>query len=129
VKEPSHDHQATEEALERVRRTLLVLTRCNEAILRATSEQALFVDVCREIIEAGGYRMCWVGVAEHDERRTVRPVAHAGHEDGTSGTSTSSGPTFQSDGGRPEPRSGKGAWSSGATLPRTPPSRHGGRRR
>jgi PAS domain S-box-containing protein len=82
VKEPSHDHEATEEALERVRRMLLVLTRCNEAILRATSEEALFADVCREIIEAGGYRMCWVGVAENDERRTVRPVAHAGHEDG-----------------------------------------------
>jgi PAS domain S-box-containing protein len=80
VKEPSSDQ--TEEALERARRTLRVLTRCNEAILRATSEEALFSDVCREIVEAGGYRMCWVGVAENDERRTVRPVAHAGHEDG-----------------------------------------------
>jgi PAS domain S-box-containing protein len=82
VKVPSTDHEATKEALERVRRTLLVLTRCNEAILRATSEEALFADVCREIVEAGGYRMCWIGVAENDERRTVRPVAYAGHEDG-----------------------------------------------
>jgi two-component system cell cycle sensor histidine kinase/response regulator CckA len=73
---------ATEEALERARRTLLVLTRCNEAILRATSEQELFGEVCRVIVETGGYRMCWVGVAENDARRTIRPVAHAGHEAG-----------------------------------------------
>jgi len=73
--------QATE-ALERSRRTLLVLTRCREAILRAESEQELFSGICQAIVETGGYRMCWVGVAENDARRTVRPVAHAGHEDG-----------------------------------------------
>jgi PAS domain S-box-containing protein len=70
------------EALERSRRTLLVLTRCREAILRAADEQELFQGVCQAIVETGGYRMCWVGVAENDARRTVRPVAHAGHEDG-----------------------------------------------
>ena len=73
---------AAEEALERARRTLLVLTRCNEAILRATDEKPLFAEVCRVIVETGGYRMCWVGVAENDPRRTVRPVAQAGHEAG-----------------------------------------------
>ncbi len=72
----------TEEALERARRTLLVLTRCNEAIIRATSEPELLVEICRVIVETGGYRMCWVGVAENDARKTVRPVAHAGHEEG-----------------------------------------------
>ena len=69
-------------ALERTRRTLLMLTRCSEAILRATSEEELFADVCRVIVETGGYRMCWVGVAENDARRTVRPVASAGAEEG-----------------------------------------------
>ncbi len=61
---------------------LLMVTRCNEAILRASTEHRLFEEVCRVIVETGGYRMCWVGVAETDERRTIRPVAHAGHEDG-----------------------------------------------
>ena len=76
------ERKRAEEALERTRRTLLMLTRCNEAILRASTEEELFADVCRVIVDTGGYRMCWVGVAENDERRTVRPVAHAGHEDG-----------------------------------------------
>jgi PAS domain S-box-containing protein len=71
-----------EEDLRRARRTLLVITRCDEAILRATKEGELFAEVCRVIVETGGYRMCWVGVPENDARRTIRPVAHAGHEDG-----------------------------------------------
>ncbi len=71
-----------EDDLQRARRTLLVINRCDEAILRATGEEELFAEVCRVIVETGGYRMCWVGIPEHDGRRTIRPVAHAGHEDG-----------------------------------------------
>ncbi len=65
-----------------VGRTLAMITRCNEAILRARTEEELHADVCKVIVDVGGYPMCWVGLAEHDERKTVRPVAHAGHEDG-----------------------------------------------
>ena len=65
-----------------VRRTLLMTTRCNEAILRARTEEELHADVCKVIVDVGGYPMCWVGLAEHDERKTVRPVACAGNEDG-----------------------------------------------
>ncbi len=71
-----------ERAVERTQLTLLMLTRCSEAILRASTEEELFADVCRVIVETGGYRMCWVGVAENDERKTVRPVASAGSDDG-----------------------------------------------
>ncbi len=65
-----------------VRRTLLMITQCNEAILRARAEEQLYADICRVIVDVGGYRMCWVGLAERDDRKTVRPVSHAGHEDG-----------------------------------------------
>jgi PAS domain S-box-containing protein len=82
VSDPGSEQRATEKALERARRMLHVLTRCNEAILRASSEEALFADVCAVLVQSGGYRMCWVGVAEQDQRGTIRPVAHAGHEDG-----------------------------------------------
>ena len=50
--------------------------------MRAPDEQALHEEVCRVIVEEGGYRMCWVGQVEHDERRTIRPVAQAGLDDG-----------------------------------------------
>lgn len=72
----------SEEALRRTNRALLTLSRCNEALVRATSEQALYEEISRVIVEDGGYRMCWVGLVEHDERRTIRPVAQAGDEDG-----------------------------------------------
>ena len=65
-----------------VRRTLLMTTRCNQAILRETTEEEIYADICKVIVDVGGYPMCWVGLAEHDDRKTVRPVAHAGHEDG-----------------------------------------------
>ncbi len=76
------DHHRTQEAVRRTTRALMTLGKCNEALVRAGDEQALFQEVCRTIVEEGGYRMCWAGLAEHDERRTIRPVASAGHDEG-----------------------------------------------
>ena len=39
-------------------------------------------DVCKIIVEDCGYRMIWIGFAEEDENKTVRPVASAGFEEG-----------------------------------------------
>jgi PAS domain S-box-containing protein len=66
----------------RTERALRLLTRCNQALARASSEEALFLAVCQAVVESGGYRMCWVGLALEDERKSVQPVVHAGHEDG-----------------------------------------------
>ncbi len=66
----------------RLGRILKTLGEGNQALVRAESEQDLFQVTCRIIVEFGGYRMAWVGLVEHDEAKTVRPVAHAGHETG-----------------------------------------------
>jgi len=50
--------------------------------VRAKTEDELFQDVCRHIVEIGGYRMVWIGLSEDDEQKTVRPVAHSGFEQG-----------------------------------------------
>jgi signal transduction histidine kinase len=50
--------------------------------MRAADETQLLQHVCQIIVDLGGYRMTWVGLAEQDAARTVRPVAMAGHEDG-----------------------------------------------
>jgi signal transduction histidine kinase len=71
-----------EELARRHDRALRTLSACNEALVRATDEQALLDGVCRIVVEVGGYRFAWVGFAEADERKTVRPVARAGFEDG-----------------------------------------------
>jgi PAS domain S-box-containing protein len=68
--------------LHRANRALLALTRCNQALTRARDEPTLLQEVCRLVVEVGGYRLCWVGFAQEDEARTVRPVAQAGYEAG-----------------------------------------------
>jgi len=68
--------------LERTKRALGVLRATNRALLRATDETGLVQEICRIMVEDSGYRFAWVGYAEHDEQKSVRPVAHAGFEDG-----------------------------------------------
>ena len=68
--------------LRRVNRALLVLGECNQALVRAGEEEALLGDVCRILVDHGRYRMAWVGYAECDAGRSVRPVAKAGDDDG-----------------------------------------------
>jgi len=70
------------EALRRINRTLRMLSEYNQVLVRATDETQLLQAVCRLVVEAGGYRMAWVGFAEQDETRSVRPVAQAGFEAG-----------------------------------------------
>jgi signal transduction histidine kinase/CHASE3 domain sensor protein len=80
-----HDMVQLREAdkeLLRVNRALKALTECDEVMVRATGESDLLERVCRLLVEVGGYRLVWVGYAERDEAKSVRPVAHAGFEEG-----------------------------------------------
>ena len=77
----SHDiteRKEAERTLRRLNRTLRTLSRGNEALVRAASEPELLTEMCRVIVETGGYRMAWVGVPQQDAAKTVTPVAWAG---------------------------------------------------
>lgn len=74
--------KAAEQALQKVNRMLRVLSECNTLLIHAEKEQELFNDICRMLVVKGGYRMAWVGLAEHDDGKTVRPLAHRGYEAG-----------------------------------------------
>src|SRR3982750_3238446 len=67
--------------LARVHRALKTLSEANRALLRAHEEEHLLKEMCRVVVETGGYVMAWASYAEHDEQKTVRPVAHYGFED------------------------------------------------
>ena len=69
-------------ARRRAERALKTLSRGNEALVHAADEQQLLKQMCRVVVEAGGYVMASIGFAEHDEAKTVRPVAWAGNEAG-----------------------------------------------
>jgi PAS domain S-box-containing protein len=66
----------------RLNRAMKTISECNEVLVRASDEQILLHKICRLIVDTGGYRMAWVGTAEHDDEKTVVPVAHAGFDDG-----------------------------------------------
>lgn len=68
----------TERALRRVERALRALSACNTSLLHARDEAELLTTICQVMVTQGGYRMAWVGFAEHDADKTVRPVAYAG---------------------------------------------------
>ena len=74
--------KAAEEALLRADRILRVRSACNLALVHTASEEALLQAVAEVTVREGGYRMAWVGYAEHDEARSVRPVAASGEEHG-----------------------------------------------
>ena len=50
--------------------------------MRAQTEAELLQDVCHAVVEEGGYRLAWIGYAENDRQKTVRPMAQAGYEEG-----------------------------------------------
>lgn len=66
-----------EERLRRLNRTYLLLSQCNQAIVRERDVANLFGEVCGSAVEQGGFLMAWVGLV--GEERTVRTVACAGN--------------------------------------------------
>lgn len=76
------ERRRAEEALLHSNRELRAITDCNQVLMRAVDEQTLLDDICGIICDEAGYRMTWVGYAEDDDAKTVRPVAWAGDEEG-----------------------------------------------
>ena len=76
------ERKRAEDELHRLNRELRAISDCNQALMRADDERNLLDEICRIICDEAGYRMAWVGYAEHDDAKTVRPVAWAGAEDG-----------------------------------------------
>ncbi len=76
------ERKQAEEDLRKINRALRMLSDTNQALIRAEDETSLLNEVCRIAVEVGGYRIAWAGFVEHDEAKSVRPVAHAGLDAG-----------------------------------------------
>jgi len=81
VRDISERKRAKQE-LRQLNRALRTLSTCNEALVRAKNETELLEAICRLVVDTGGYRMAWVGFPEQDAAKSVRPVAHYGHDEG-----------------------------------------------
>jgi PAS domain S-box-containing protein len=67
---------------ERLIRTLKAVSASNQAMMRAQDEAGFMKAVCRIIVECCGRTMVWIGIAENDPAKTVRPVGYSGFEAG-----------------------------------------------
>ncbi|MBI5353925.1 MAG: PAS domain S-box protein [Chloroflexi bacterium] len=74
--------QQQDSEIHRVNRALRTISECNQVLIYSTDEPALLNEVCRLIVETGGYRMAWVGMAEMDDAKSVHPAAHYGFDSG-----------------------------------------------
>ncbi|MGW8287169.1 MAG: HD domain-containing phosphohydrolase [Desulfobulbales bacterium] len=72
----------TEEQLSKINLELTMLSECIHAVVRATDEQSLIEQTCQIIIDVGGYELSWVGFAEQNSEKNVRPVAWKGRDEG-----------------------------------------------
>jgi diguanylate cyclase (GGDEF)-like protein/PAS domain S-box-containing protein len=76
------ERKIAEQNQTRLNRALRLLSDCNMALVHALEEDRLLSEICRLVVEQGGYRMAWVGFADHDTDKTVRIVARYGDGQG-----------------------------------------------
>lgn len=72
------ERKLTELELVRANRALRLLSGANQALLKIQDEQELLDAIGKTVVDIGGYRLMWIGYAEHDAEKTVRPVCQAG---------------------------------------------------
>ncbi|MDR3710634.1 MAG: PAS domain S-box protein [Capsulimonadaceae bacterium] len=63
-------------------RALRMLSDVNQMLIRIKDEATLLHDVCRIVVDEGGYEMAWVGYAGGPGDAEVRVVSYYGHVDG-----------------------------------------------
>jgi PAS domain S-box-containing protein len=69
------DRKRREEQIAKLSRLYVVLSRVNEAIVRAVDARALYAKVCRIVAERGGFPLVWIGEVEEGQ---VVPAASGG---------------------------------------------------
>lgn len=82
IQSDTTERRESEDRLRRANRALLTVSHCNQVLVRAQTETELLRDICRVIVEDGGYRLAWVGYAGDDDEQHVEPVGHWGYEAG-----------------------------------------------
>ncbi len=70
--------EAQQKRVERLNRTLAMLSSVNALIVRADERQALLEEACRIAVEKGGFRLAAVGLADRNRRLTLAARAGEG---------------------------------------------------
>jgi diguanylate cyclase (GGDEF)-like protein/PAS domain S-box-containing protein len=75
------ERKAAETIFQRHARLYAALSQTNKAIVHCTSEEELFLQVCRAAVQFGGMKMAWIGLLD-PKTLAVQPVASFGDETG-----------------------------------------------
>ena len=67
--------------LGKMNRFIKILSRCKKAFIHEKKEKSLLQEICRIIVEVGSFPFVWVGFAEHDEKKSVIPMAKYGYDE------------------------------------------------
>jgi PAS domain S-box-containing protein len=76
------DRKEAERKIARSNRDLSTLSLGNEAVMQSVTEEQLMYEVCRIIVQANLKKLVWLGLAELEGDKRVRPVAHFGFDKG-----------------------------------------------
>lgn len=88
--EPSHltasiditQTKNAQEELQRLNRTLDAHSKSSQVMMHSENEIKYINEVCKVIIENCGHNMVWIGYAQNDKGKSVKPVAYYGFEKG-----------------------------------------------
>ncbi|MDD5448464.1 MAG: hypothetical protein PHO53_04790, partial [Actinomycetota bacterium] len=64
--EVTDNKEAMERGLRRAQRLYSVLRLAGRAAAKAAEPQELYLEICRILVEEGGFKMAWVGIVEPD---------------------------------------------------------------
>jgi GAF domain-containing protein len=57
------------------------MAECSRVLVHAPDEAKLLQAMCAALVGPGGYALAYVGMAEHDDAKSIRPVAQAGTDE------------------------------------------------
>jgi PAS domain S-box-containing protein len=71
------ERKRSEKKITRLTQLYAALNECGQSIVNCKSEEELFLQICRDVVQFGALKMAWIGIAD-PERRFVYPIASYG---------------------------------------------------
>ncbi len=75
------EHRRANVRIATLNRLYKVLSATNKAIVRIHNKKELLDEICRIVVDSGGFMMAWAGLV-NSEKHLIEPVAASGHVEG-----------------------------------------------
>lgn len=74
--------EKNQEELAKMNRISKAISDCNHALVHSTTEEEFLRKACQVVVTNSGHKMVWIGYAENNKEKSVRPVSYSGFEEG-----------------------------------------------